>query len=320
MRLRLPSAAALVVFVALALQVVGANPAVSQTPVLTAFAAGDPGLDPSAPIWDAIPALTVPLTAQGQTYPTSTLTVPALNARAIVNRGVLYVRIDWADPTRDDRTIRMDQFADAAALEFPAGAAATVPAVCMGQADVGVNVWQWRADSEQDQQAAFDAAFPEGYADLPSALGDAGYTARVAGNPYAAQGVGSVQDLVAIGFGTLGPASSQAIRGSGTYADGTWKVVFARPLAGPGPDRPTFVVHTQTDLALAVWNGSNGDRNGRKMISSFVRLDLSNAAFPPMQVVQQGAPTVIWMLALAPFTAMLLFAAFAGLRAVRRRA
>ncbi len=319
MRLRSPVAVVAIVLAAASLQVLGANPAVSQTPELVAWAAGDPGLDPAAAVWDAVPPLAVPLTAQGQTYPVGTLTVPVIHARAIVHRGVLYVRLDWADATRDDRTVRVEQFADAAALEFPADAAASVPSVCMGQADVGVNVWHWRADSERGQQASLADAFPDAYADSPSALGELGYTARAVGNPYAAQGVGSIQDLVAVGFGTLGPAATQTIGGSGRWADGTWKVVFARPLAVPGPDRPTFRLHTETDLALAVWNGSSGDRNGKKMISSFVRLVLSNAAFPPIRVVQQGSPTVIWVLAAAPFVAMILFGGIAGLRALRRR-
>ncbi len=124
---------------------------------------------------------------------------------------------------------------------------------------------------------------------------------------------------ICFGSNVVPDASTQTIEGSGRWADGTWKVVFARPLAVPGPDRPTFRVHGETDLALAVWNGSSGDRNGKKMISSFVRLVLSNAAFPPIRVVQQGSPTVIWVLAATPFAAMFLFGGIAGLRALRRR-
>lgn len=311
---------AVVLLAALALQVLGANPAVSQTAEVTVWGArDDPGLDPGAPVWSQIAPLEVPLSAQGMTYPQGTLSVPTLGVRAVMHQRALYVRVSWQDPTRDDVTARTEQFSDAVALQFPANAAASVPSVCMGQADAGVNIWQWRADSERGVQAALADAFPRAAIDaVPTTVGPL-YPARAAGNPYAATDAGPVQNLVATGFGTLGPAPEVAVSGRGVYQGDGWAVVFRRPFSAAGPDQPSFSVGQQTDLALAVWNGSKGDRNGMKSVSSFVRL-VFNGASPDAAPPRQGTPVVIWYLVGAPWAFGLLFGLALAVRQLRRRA
>src|SRR3990167_5689714 len=82
---------AVVLLAALALQVLGANPAVSQTAEVTVWGArDDPGLDPGAPVWSQIAPLEVPLSAQGMTYPQGTLSVPTLGVRAVMHQRALY--------------------------------------------------------------------------------------------------------------------------------------------------------------------------------------------------------------------------------------
>lgn len=309
-----------VLLVALALQVLGANPAVSQTAEVKVWLVkADPGLDPDAPVWSQIAPLEVPLSAQGMTYPQGTPSVPRLGVRAVMHERALYIRVSWQDLTRDDVAARTEQFSDAVALQFPATAASSVPSVCMGQADAGVNIWQWRADSERGVQAALADAFPRLAVEaMPAAVGPF-YPARAAGNPYAVIDAGPVQNLVATGFGTLGPAAEQTVRGRGVYEGAGWAVVFRRPFSAPGPDQPSFGVGTQTDLALAVWNGSHGDRNGLKSVSSFVRLVLSGTSFTPLPPDSQGAPAVIWFLAVAPFALALLVGLALAVRQLRPR-
>jgi len=309
-----------VLLVALALQVLGANPAVSQAPEVTVWLAkDDPGLDPSAAVWSQIAPLQVPLSAQGMTYPKGTLGVPTLGVRAVMHEHALYVRVSWQDLTRDDSTARVDQFSDAVALQFPAKAASSVPSVCMGQADSGVNIWQWRADSERGVQAALADAFPRIAVDAVPTTVEPLYPARAAGNPYAAIDAGPVQNLVATGFGTLGPAAAQAVSGRGVYQGDGWAVVFRRPFSAPGPGQPSFGVGTQTDLALAVWNGSQGDRNGMKSVSSFVLLVVSGASLTPRGADKEGIPAVIWYLAGAPFAFGLLVGLALAVRQLRPR-
>jgi complex iron-sulfur molybdoenzyme family reductase subunit gamma len=190
--------------------------------------------------------------------------------------------MEWSDHTVDDAVSRAQDFTDAVAVEFPAAAGTSVPAVCMGQADGGVNIWQWRAEAQA--AGPRQAQDPEdvtgnGYVDLYQETGDLFFPAREAGNVVATN-AGAVEDLVAIGFGTIGPASSQTIQGRGDRHQGRWRVVVARPFPAPDADRPSFEVGTQTDVAFAIWDGSRGDRNGQKSVSQFVRLDLSDRRAP----------------------------------------
>jgi complex iron-sulfur molybdoenzyme family reductase subunit gamma len=272
------------VFVALGgaalLQLFDANPAVSQTAQLLVYNTDtDPGLDPNAKDWGRVSALSVPLTAQAATYATGGGSVPAVSARALQWGDTLYVRLEWADTTKDESTTRVQDFADGAAIEFPSRSAATVPSVCMGQADAGVNIWQWRADFQAggpELDRVYKNASVDAYPSKDEALW---YPARALGNPVATTGDGGAAALVARAFGGLEKASTQDVKARGEHANGKWAVVFSRPFANADPEQASFAKGATTDMAFAVWNGSEGDRNGRKSVSQFVTLNLRGAAF-----------------------------------------
>lgn len=271
---------AAVLLAAAVLQLVDANPAASQTMTLRAFQASEePDIDPWADGWKRATFVQIPLTAQAGAYSAGGGSIPILTARALHYNGVLYIRAEWEDATRDGSTIRVQDFSDAVAVEFPARSATSVPSICMGQANGGVNIWQWRADSEggiQDPADYYTNSLVESY---PSKE-DLFYTARAAGNPYADPSQGPVQNLLAQAFGTIGPAATQDVQGKGAWKDGRWAVVFVRPFAGRELDQASFAAGTQTDMAFAVWNGSEGDRNGQKSVSQFVTLSVSGATLP----------------------------------------
>lgn len=284
-----PLIAAAVLVGAGVLQFTGANPAESQTTKMYAWAASsDPGMDPANGVWGEANPIQLPLTAQAASYPTGGGSIPMLNAQALHFNDTLYIRLEWDDATQDASTSRVQDFSDAAAVEFPSQSAATVPSICMGQANAGVNIWQWRADSEggpQDPAAVYTNTQTDGY---PEQF----YTARDAGNPYAQVNASPVQNLVAQAFGTLTKLPVQDVTGHGVYANGKWSVVIARPFVGAGADAVTFQGTTQTDMAFAVWNGSQGDRNGQKSVSTFVTLNLTNVGAP-------SGGTPMWAVALA---------------------
>jgi hypothetical protein len=278
---RIALGAVAVLAVAAALQFAGVNPAASQTLRLPAYQVdSDPGLDPESGAWDDSLAVKVPLTAQAGVYATGGGGVPTVTARAVHYNGRLYVKLEWDDKTKDESTFRVQDFADAVALEFPAKiAGSTVPAICMGQADAGVNIWQWRADSEaglKDPVDVYAGALVDAYPSKETLF----YTAREAGNPYANPEAGPVQTLVSRTFGSLTPAANQDVQGKGVYKDGRWSVVFTRAYSGADGDQATFSDGARTDMAVAVWNGSDGDRNGRKSVSQFVTLTIAATAAP----------------------------------------
>lgn len=282
LRKRLPGtfaigAIVLVLAGAAAMQLLGANPAISQSQTLIAREAeGNPGLDAHSSRWDGVASVQLPVSAQPGAYAAGGGSIAAVSVQALHYEEQIFFRLEWEDPTEDRLTTRVEDFSDAVAVEFPAKAATSVPSICMGQADQGVNIWQWRADSEGTEHDP-DRLYQNAAVDLYPSRDSLWYPAREVGNPYAAAGAGPAQDLVAHAFGTIGPAPSQEVKASGSYADGRWAVVFSRAFDGKSADQASFSTGDDTDIAFAVWNGSEGDRNGMKSVSQFVTLSISQA-------------------------------------------
>ncbi len=77
--------------------------------------------------------------------------------------------------------------------------------------------------------------------------------------------VSSVEDLNAEGFGTLTTQASQDVNGFGVWGNSVWKVVLKRNLStNDGNDTQFLRFGTYVPIALAVWEGSNGERDGMK--------------------------------------------------------
>jgi len=119
-------------------------------------------------------------------------------------------------------------------------AATGAPATTMGAPNLAVNAWYWRADED-----------------------------------------GGGRQVVAEGLGTTRPVEGEHVKGRGVWRDGHWRVVITRalkvetaePVAQLSPDQVT-------GYAVAIWEGSNGERAGLKAFSGeFIELSLAN---PPM--------------------------------------
>ena len=303
---------AVVLLVALALRVFEANPALAQAPVVGAWrATTDPGLDGSSPGWQAIPAVMVPLTAQQVTIPMGGGTVQSVAVRAAHWNGNLYLMMEWPDSTQDIRSDRPELFADAAAVQFPGLGGAAVPAICMGQVDQAVNIWHWRSDTE----AGVSRLPTGGYVDLYPSEEDLYYPARAAGNPVAVTLASPVQSLVAGGFGTLTAAAQQTVQGHGVYWSGRWSVVFSRPVASAGTLEPSFTAGTPIDTAFAVWDGSQGQRDGIKSVSVFFQLQLTDEVAPWSR--SAGSPALL-VAAVAIGIGLVIVGMLAVARAIRR--
>jgi hypothetical protein len=259
------------------LQLTSTNPAVSQAVTLTAYEVkDDPGLDPMDPVWDHVSSVRVPLSAQNATYPTGG-SVATVRIQAVHYDGRVFLRVNWADATKDDSTLRAEDFADAVAVEFPADGKSTIPSLCMGQADAAVNIWQWRADSNAGL-ADPNVAYPNALVDFYPQEDPLYFTAREAGNPYANPGGSPVQNLTSQAFGALTALQFQDVDGLGARTNDGWAVVFARKFEAGSPGEVALGPSSRVDIAFAVWDGANDERNGRKAVSQFVKLNLSPAA------------------------------------------
>lgn len=263
---------------------------------------------PFDPAWDTVRPLEVALSGQVVVPPMRTdPAFPAVRVRSLVNGDRIAVLVEWTDPTRDDSVLRVDSFADAAAIQFALG---TGTSICMGQQAGGLNIWHWKADWAADLAGRRDIedVHPEMPQDVHfptdrgiEGLGPDGFLAgRAAGNlRSAASLVSSVEDLNAVGFGSLTAQTieGQNVRGASEYRDGVWRVVMSRPLDdGDRNDAVLLPGSSTTAIAFAIWDGSRGDRNGQKSVSTWLALALPQA---PVGLLD------IW-----PFLLLLLLALF----------
>ena len=221
--------------------------------LVSGWVEGDlPVEDASAAAWQSATALEVPLSAQNVAKPFLLESkIKSVTVRALQNATQVAFLVEWADATEDDSTVAIQDFRDAAALQFPL--AQGQPFFCMGQQGGNVNLWHWKADWQAEIAARkeMEAQYPDMYVDYyPYAEAAQGKLASVAeytdqnylpavaaGNLLAATTLESpVEDLVAGGFGTLTAeaAEGQNVQGFGTWQDGKWQVIFSRSLDSSG--------------------------------------------------------------------------------------
>ena len=270
------------VVLAMVLTVTETRLAASQEPVLVALHtdAEVPVREPWDPFWDDAPQVDVALSAQQSVPPMGGRRL-TITARAVNDGENLYIEVEWADPAPDRSVGATEDFTDAVAIQFPASGAAQVPAFCMGDPTAGVNIWQWRAAWQADVARGFQGReivlHPNGYVDMYPFEGDDTFASgRAAGNPFSVlHRTSPVDNLIASGFGSLTADPTPLVTGWGAWRDGTWRVVFERPLSVGRDGNVDLASNDYTDVAFAVWDGAAEQRNGRKSVASFLALDVS---------------------------------------------
>jgi hypothetical protein len=302
-----PTAAVVLPAVALAvvLTLTGTRLAASQETVLTALRADDvPAEDPWATFWDDVPGVDVPLSAQTVAAPKGGRG-STMSARAVHDGTSLYVLVEWPDPSADRSLARTEDFSDAVAVQFPAVASTEVPAFCMGDPTASVNVWQWRAAWQADVSRGYQGTPSTSYPDVavdgyPFQDEEVFYPGRAAGNPMSATDRASaVDNLVAAGFGSLTADPFGQVTGWGAWRDGSWRVVFARPLQVGREGNVELYRDTWTDVAFAVWDGEAQERDGIKSVGNFVALDIEPEPLEPEGGLQEWPLLLVlglWML------------------------
>lgn len=230
--------------------------------------------------------------------------IEGLVVQALHNDKELALRLSWIDSTQDDRAVRIDEFRDAVAIQF---SLSSDPPFYMGDNTKhgGVNIWMWKADRQKNTTDGYqdvDAAFPQRavdmYPECPIRSKDMSsvewphgkitehnpsfITAWGAGNIVADPNLKTpVECLVARGPGTLSgkPANVQIVQGQAVYERGVWMVQMQRTLELPHEhsengeqDERLFKPGDYLPVSFAIWNGSAGDRDGKKNISIWQKL------------------------------------------------
>ncbi len=216
-----------------------------------------------------------------------------ITVRAVHDGKSLALFLKWEDATHDETAIRPQDFRDAAAVEF--ALTPDPPFFAMGQAGAPVNIWMWKSERQADLQPAFqdlEKVYPNiGIDSYPNLLkspleqpmrnaltldSDPQFvTGWGAGNIVADPTRRSAaEDLTAQGFGTLRahPRQDQAVAATGEYMTGSYLVQFTRPLAGRGTTAARLAPGDRVPIAFAVWNGSAGDRDGKKSVTIWQEL------------------------------------------------
>ena len=86
----------------------------------------------------------------------------------------------------------------------------------------------------------------------------------------------AAEELVAHGFGTLRAraGANGSLEATGVYATGTYRVMFKRALSVKGSNAARLRAGGTVPIAFAVWNGSAGDRDGKKSVTIWQDLRL----------------------------------------------
>lgn len=249
--------------------------------------------DPLSGGWTNVSTVELPLISLWQRdTPTDRVLV-----KSITDGQSLVIRLEWEDETKDDGAVYNAKFGDAAAVQFPIDPTSD-PFFAMGDTNFVVNIWHWKSWWEKDMkkyQGVTDA--------FPNSIGD-GYLFDVSGGslvqhfvstdsarklsmPWnAGWGSGNLQstqtrtspveDLNAKGFGTLTsqPMNNQNVNGKGIWKDGKWSLVVVRSLDSKERDDVMLKQGMTIPVAFAVWDGSQNDRNGQKMVTNWYRLTI----------------------------------------------
>ncbi len=266
-----------------------------MTTILSRFVTGLLPTDPTAALWQQAKALAI----QTRTLWLRPNETGPIRVASFHNGKEIGFFLEWDDPIMNQEVLRHEDFRDAAAVQFPLSAGE--PSYVMGEHNGPVNIWHWKADWEADlarfrdiqdryPNMAWDVyPFLRGTSQgdrsqvrVATASHDPTYLAGWgAGNLFSAPSRSTpVENLNAIGLGTLTSQAPehQTVRGHGIWADGKWRVVMVRALrTGNERDTQFEAGATTVPVAFAVWDGAQGDRDGRKAVTVWQHLKLEKA-------------------------------------------
>jgi hypothetical protein len=280
----------------------------SQGQILSsAFLDGDlPLMDIGDGAWQRSRPLQIPLSAQQVSRPFALEThTRSVTARSIHNENQLAIMVEWQDATPNDTNMRVQDFQDMVALQFPVSEGQ--PFFCMGQEGGNVEIWLWKAGWQADLALPkeMESLYPNLYRDELDPVGDPGvgedqstyYPALQAGNLVANHArLSSVEALVAGGFGSLTslPDNFQNVSGYGEWSNGKWTVIISRDLEPGEEGLAGFQTGMTYPVAFAAWDGAYYERNGQKSTSQWVSLRLESAAREAQSQTAEVQPLPFW--------------------------
>jgi hypothetical protein len=251
--------------------------------------------DPQDSRWETIQGAAIPLMLLWQRDEA----IGQVHVRAVHNGNEIAIRLEWEDSEVTSNLIRSQDFVDAAAIQF--SLSTEQPRFTMGEDGKPVNIWYWRIDHQlnvarfRDVEWAYPSMVVDDYlfdaSRYPKEIGqprhigispassqDSLYlTGWAVENPISSPlRESAVEDLIAEGFGTLTSQAQehQNVGGEGVWVSGLWKVVFHRPLESNEGADVRLEPGSEVPIAFAVWDGTYGDRDGQKAVTTWYSLVL----------------------------------------------
>jgi mono/diheme cytochrome c family protein len=219
-----------------------------------------------------------------------------ITVRALHDGKEIALLLAWADDSDDHTAMRPQDFRDAVAVEF--SLTADPPFFAMGAKGEFVNIWMWKSERQADLAPAFqdlDTVYPNiGIDSYPNLLRSpleqpTRHALTLESDPdfVTGWGAGNIvsdptrksasEDLVAQGFGTLRarPGAGEGVQARGIYEHGAYRVIFRRAMRVEGEAAVRLRPGDAVSVAFAVWNGSAGDRDGKKSVTIWQQLHLA---------------------------------------------
>ncbi|MBI4368106.1 MAG: c-type cytochrome, partial [Candidatus Omnitrophica bacterium] len=222
--------------------------------------------------------------------------IEGVEVRAAHDGNQIAIQLSWADPKMDASVVTHQSFSDGAAIQI--SGEKDPPFFGMGGSSSSVAIWNWKAAWQEDlkRQADIETQYPNTAIDFYESQRTYQYgsqfetsesktsfhdplflTAWGAGNPIAdPDRKSAAEEARAKGFGTLTTMSPmlEAVDANGVWQDGKWQVVFVRKLVPSEKERIQLKPGGTVNVAFAIWDGGEGDRNGQKMVSIWNELVL----------------------------------------------
>lgn len=256
----------------------------APTNEVVAVSAAQVPLDPSDKAWNQAPEHVARMILQDLVEPRLMKpSTPEVRVQALTNGTEIAFRLRWADADVSD-VPALGRFIDACAVQIPSKIEANPPAPQMGEAGKPVEITFWRADWQALVNGrgdtirdiypnAFVGHYPfearplEPGSDAQQQMARRYSPAEAVGNRRYGPRQSPVETLVAEGPGTLAPAGSQA-KGKGVHTENGWAVVIVRR------HPQGLAARTRTQIAFAVWQGSQQEAGARKMRTGWIPLSM----------------------------------------------
>ncbi len=176
-------------------------------------------------------------------------TLDSLTIRAMYNEKEMAIYLEWDDPTMSVPGDKLAEdiaggevFPDRVAVEFPAGyeKGEKPPYFGMGGKGGEVDIWAWQ--------------------------GPVGVGGKEGVRLLDARGPGDIRQK---------DATASGLSATGYYRDGAWRVVFRRPLETKDKKGIRFEDGVFTPVAFAAWDGSNGEKGSRHVMTGWASIRLA---------------------------------------------